>query len=115
MTRKITPGSTFLSCAGAVNYGHNPDALKQALLEYVANDGIQAALDLHSEAKMAFILDFHRLILAPRALDYRMQFTSPTGTSVWSRLSSLPAKRASAPPSWRLPMAFTACRQRRWG
>lgn len=72
----------FLSCAGAVNYGHNPDALKQALLEYVANDGIQAALDLHSEAKMAFILDFNRLILAPRALDYRMQFTSPTGTSV---------------------------------
>ncbi|EPP1032837.1 diaminobutyrate--2-oxoglutarate transaminase [Cronobacter turicensis] len=72
----------FLSCAGAVNYGHNPSVLKQALLDYVANDGIQAALDLHSEAKMAFILDFHRVILTPRALDYRMQFTSPTGTSV---------------------------------
>lgn len=72
----------FLSCAGAVNYGHNPAALKEALMAYLANDGIQAALDMHSVAKAEFIMAFNTIILQPRGLDYKMQFTSPTGTSV---------------------------------
>ncbi|MGA4341320.1 diaminobutyrate--2-oxoglutarate transaminase, partial [Ralstonia nicotianae] len=72
----------FLSCAGALNYGHNPAGLKAALLAYLADDGIQGALDLHTEAKRAFIEAFTRHILAPRGLGYKMQFTGPTGTSV---------------------------------
>ncbi|AYW90809.1 diaminobutyrate--2-oxoglutarate transaminase [Yersinia pseudotuberculosis] len=72
----------FLSCAGSVNYGHNPTALKEALIAYLAADGIQAALDMHSVAKAEFITAFNAIILQPRGLDYKMQFTSPTGTSV---------------------------------
>lgn len=57
----------FLSCAGALNYGHNPAGLKAALLAYLADDGIQGALDLHTEAKRAFIEAFTRHILSRAA------------------------------------------------
>ncbi len=72
----------FLSCAGSVNYGHNPEPVKAALIDYLQDNGIQGALDMHSRAKQAFIQAFRRIILEPRALAYTMQFTSPTGTSV---------------------------------
>lgn len=72
----------FLSCAGSVNYGHNQPELKAALLEYLMSDGIQGALDMHTVAKREFIDTFHQSILKPRQMDYRLQFTGPTGTSV---------------------------------
>ncbi|WP_287420181.1 diaminobutyrate--2-oxoglutarate transaminase [Reinekea sp.] len=72
----------FLSCAGALNYGHNPAGIKAAIIDYIAQDGIQGALDLHTEAKKEFIETFNRVILQPRKLRYKIQFTSPTGTSV---------------------------------
>lgn len=72
----------FLSCAGAVNYGHNHPVLKRALCDYLMADGIQAALDFHTNAKLAFLTTFRDKILKPRDLDYRLQFTGPTGTSV---------------------------------
>lgn len=72
----------FLSCAGAVNYGHNPGPLKEALLAYLESDGIQAALDMHTVAKRDFIAAFASHILRPRGLRHRLQFTGPTGTSV---------------------------------
>jgi diaminobutyrate-2-oxoglutarate transaminase len=72
----------FLSCAGAVNYGHNPAPLKQALLDYLESDGVQAALDMHTEAKRDFIDTFASHIMRPRGMRYRLQFTGPTGTSV---------------------------------
>lgn len=72
----------FLACAGALNYGHNPPAVKAALLEYMLRDGIQGALDFHTEAKARFIQAFRQLILEPRGMAYRLQFTAPTGTSV---------------------------------
>ncbi|GAB7531812.1 diaminobutyrate--2-oxoglutarate transaminase [Pseudomonas sp. 3A(2025)] len=72
----------FLSCAGSVNYGHNPAVVKTAMIDYLQDDGIQGALDMHSRAKQAFIYNFRKIILEPRALAYKMQFTSPTGTSV---------------------------------
>ncbi len=72
----------FLSCAGSVNYGHNPKPVKAAVIDYLQRDGIQAALDMHSRAKQEFIFNFRKIILEQRALPYKMQFTSPTGTSV---------------------------------
>lgn len=72
----------FLSCAGSANYGHNPLPIKMAIIDYLQRDGIQAALDLHSLAKKEFIDNFHSIILEPRGLPYKMQFTSPSGTSV---------------------------------
>src|ERR1700693_1968314 len=70
----------FLSSAGAVNYGHNNAVLKTALLKYLEQEGPVTSLDLHTTAKQAFLESFEARILAPRALDYKIQFTSPTGT-----------------------------------
>lgn len=72
----------FLSCAGAVNYGHNPEPLKRAMINYLEADGIQASLDMHTVAKREFLDTFVATILEPRKMNYRMQFTGPTGTSV---------------------------------
>lgn len=71
----------FLAGAGSLNYGHNNPTLKSALLEYIEQDGITHGLDMHTEAKGRFLELFRRNILHPRALDYRLQFTGPTGTN----------------------------------
>ncbi len=71
----------FLAGAGALNYGHNPAPLKQRLIEYIERDGISHGLDLYTTAKEAFLERLHELVLAPRGLDYRVQFPGPTGTN----------------------------------
>ncbi|HEX4917589.1 MAG TPA: diaminobutyrate--2-oxoglutarate transaminase [Limnobacter sp.] len=71
----------FLSGAGSLNYGHNDPEMKSALLDYIADDGIGHSLDMHSAAKARFIDVFNRYILKPRGMQYRMQFTGPTGTN----------------------------------
>ncbi len=71
----------FLAGAGTLNYGHNNPHCKQALLDYIASDGITHGLDMHTRAKGEFMESFQRHILAPRQLDYRLQFTGPTGTN----------------------------------
>jgi diaminobutyrate-2-oxoglutarate transaminase len=72
----------FLAGAGSLNYGHNNPLFKQALVEYIMDDGITHSLDLHTVAKERFLEAMHDVILAPRGLgDYVMQFTGPTGTN----------------------------------
>lgn len=71
----------FLAGAGTLNYGHNNPIFKEKLLEYIHNDGITHGLDLHTKAKGEFMEAFNEKILKPRALDYVMQFTGPTGTN----------------------------------
>lgn len=71
----------FFAGAGALNYGHNPPLLKQALIDYLAADGIAHGLDMATEAKEAFLQSFNEMILAPRQLDYRMLFPGPTGAN----------------------------------
>ena len=71
----------FLSGAGTLNYGHNHPAIRAALMNYIEDNGIAHSLDLHTQAKRKFIENFQEIVLAPRNLDYRMQFTGPTGTN----------------------------------
>lgn len=71
----------FFSGAGTLNYGHNNPVLKQRLLEYVESDGLLHGLDMATVAKRDLLQTFERLILKPRNLDYKMQFTGPTGTN----------------------------------
>ncbi|MDP9138360.1 MAG: aspartate aminotransferase family protein, partial [Pseudomonadota bacterium] len=61
--------------------GHNNPVLKQALLGYIEQDGIAHSLDLHTVAKQRFLEAFHDMVLAPRGLDYVVQFTGPTGAN----------------------------------
>ena len=71
----------FLAGCGSLNYGHNHPTIKTALLNYLLRDGIGNALDFHTEAKLGFLEAFFDTILAPRKLDYRVQFTGPTGAN----------------------------------
>ncbi|GAY13648.1 diaminobutyrate--2-oxoglutarate transaminase [Mycobacterium sp. shizuoka-1] len=71
----------FFAGAGALNYGHNNPLLKQKLIEYLSSDNIVHSLDMATEAKTAFLEAFHGLILAPRNMDYKVQFPGPTGTN----------------------------------
>jgi diaminobutyrate-2-oxoglutarate transaminase len=72
----------FLAGAGSLNYGHNNPVFKQALVDYIMDDGITHSLDLHTVAKERFLQAMHDIVLAPRGLgDYVMQFTGPTGTN----------------------------------
>jgi diaminobutyrate-2-oxoglutarate transaminase len=71
----------FLAGAGALNFGHNHDTIKSAIIEYLMTDGLSHGLDLHTVAKQRFLESFDHLVLQPRGLDYRVQFTGPTGTN----------------------------------
>ena len=71
----------FFSGAGTLNYGHNHPVLKEAVLEYVESDGLIHGLDMATTAKKEFLETFGRLILNPRGMNYKVQFTGPTGTN----------------------------------
>ncbi|MEZ8142892.1 diaminobutyrate--2-oxoglutarate transaminase [Enterovibrio norvegicus FF-33] len=71
----------FLAGAGSLNYGHNNAILKKALIDYIDKDGITHGLDMHTEAKAAFLTALRNHIFEPRNLDYKVQFTGPTGTN----------------------------------
>jgi diaminobutyrate-2-oxoglutarate transaminase len=70
----------FFSGAGALNYGHNNPRMKQRLIEYLTADGITHSLDMATSAKQEFLERFAAVILKPRQLEYKVQFTGPTGT-----------------------------------
>jgi diaminobutyrate-2-oxoglutarate transaminase len=71
----------FFSGAGALSYGHNNPAMKKRLLSYIENDSISHSLDMATVAKKGFLEAFQNIILEPRGLDYKLQFTGPTGTN----------------------------------
>lgn len=71
----------FFAGAGALNYGHNDDGMKKAVIEYMQGDGILHSLDMGTEAKAKFIRRFQDVILKPRKMDYKMLFPGPTGTN----------------------------------
>jgi diaminobutyrate-2-oxoglutarate transaminase len=71
----------FFAGAGSLNYGHNNPLLKQAIIDYLAGDGIIHALDMATSAKEQFMLAFEERILKPRNMQYKFQFTGPTGAN----------------------------------
>src|SRR5271170_5660751 len=71
----------FFTGASALNYGHNNPALKQALLDYLADDRVIHSLDMYTVAKSEFLTAFDELVLQPRQLDYRVQFPGPGGAN----------------------------------
>ncbi|WP_104400806.1 diaminobutyrate--2-oxoglutarate transaminase [Vibrio penaeicida] len=71
----------FLAGAGSLNYGHNNPIFKQALLDYIEADGVTHGLDMHSSAKADFLTALENHVLKPRDLNYKVQFTGPTGTN----------------------------------
>lgn len=71
----------FFAGAGTLNYGHNNEHITSAMIAYLQKDGIVHGLDMATTAKKEFIHTFQEMILKPRNLEYKMQFTGPTGTN----------------------------------
>ena len=71
----------FLAGAGALNYGHNPEFIRDQLIEYLQDEGIVQGLDFHTVPKRRFLETFQELILQSRGLDYKVQFCGPTGAN----------------------------------
>lgn len=67
--------------AGSLNYGHNHPVLKAPLIEYLSQNGITHSLDMATKAKQNFIHAFEQYILKPSDMNYKLQFTGPTGTN----------------------------------
>ena len=71
----------FFAGAGVLNFGHNNERMKRAMIEYLENDGVVQSLDMHTPAKRRFMERFTEVILEPRGMEHKMQFMGPTGTN----------------------------------
>lgn len=71
----------FFAGAGALNYGHNDDKMKEKIVEYIMEDGISHSLDMGTVVRAKFLEKFSEVILKPRKLDYKVMFPGPTGTN----------------------------------
>ena len=71
----------FFGGAGTLNYGHNNERMKAKLLEYLEQNVIVHGLDMATVAKINLLEKMESVILKPRNLDYKVQFTGPTGTN----------------------------------
>ena len=71
----------FFAGAGALNYGHNPEPLKEKLLEYLVQDHVTHSLDMATTAKRRFLDVFEQNVLLPRQMEYKVMFPGPTGTN----------------------------------
>ncbi|WP_306352320.1 diaminobutyrate--2-oxoglutarate transaminase [Flavobacterium sp. '19STA2R22 D10 B1'] len=71
----------FFSGAGALNYGHNNDILKQEIIDFIQSDSPIHCLDMDTVMKLKFLNKFNEVILEPRNLNYKIQFPSPSGTN----------------------------------
>lgn len=71
----------FFAGAGALNFGHNPDEINRRLIAHLQSDGIVHSMDMFTVPKREFLTYFQDNVLAPRGLDYKIQFAGPTGTN----------------------------------
>ncbi|MEZ5557899.1 MAG: aspartate aminotransferase family protein [Pseudomonadales bacterium] len=71
----------FFAGAGVLNFGHNNERMKRAVIDYLERDGVVHSLDMSTTAKRAFLDRFVDVILEPRAMNHRVQFVGPTGTN----------------------------------
>jgi len=71
----------FFAGAGTLNYGHNPERAVEAQIKYLQDRRIAHGLDKATVAKKAFLETFIEKILEPRKMEYKLQFTGPTGTN----------------------------------
>lgn len=75
------PYIDFFAGAGSLNYGHNNPKMTEALISYLQSGGVVHGLDMATTAKRDFLETFKSVILDPRGMDYKVQFTGPTGTN----------------------------------
>ncbi len=96
----------FFNGAGALNYGHNNEYIKEKLITYLQNDGIIHALDMMTEPKAEFLLYLEEKVLQPRGLNYKVMFPGPTGTNGVEAALKLARKVKKRSQIWALMGCF---------
>lgn len=96
----------FFCGAGAVNYGHNNDYIKEKLIRYLMEDGVMHSLDMYTVPKRELLEFLENQILKPRGLDYKIQFPGPTGTNAVEAALKLARKVKKRTDIWALMGAF---------
>ncbi|MBE1875768.1 aspartate aminotransferase family protein [Myceligenerans pegani] len=71
----------FFAGAGVLNFGHNNERMKRAIIAFLEADGIAHSLDMATTVKRDFLSAFAEKILGPRGMTMRMQFMGPTGSN----------------------------------
>ncbi len=71
----------FFAGAGVLNFGHNNEKMKRAMINYLESDGVLHSLDMHTTVKRTFMDRFVSTILEPRNMPHKIQFMGPTGTN----------------------------------
>lgn len=79
--REGRPYIDFFAGAGALNYGHNPPEMTAAMISYMQESGVLHSLDMATVAKQRFLENFEAIVLKPRDMNHKVQFTAPTGTN----------------------------------
>jgi diaminobutyrate-2-oxoglutarate transaminase len=87
----------FFAGAGVLNFGHNNERMKRAIIEFLESDGVAHSLDMYTTVKRRFIERFAETILVPRKMNYKMQFTGPTGTNAVEAALKLARKVSGRP------------------
>lgn len=95
----------FFCGAGALNYGHNNEYIRKALIDYLMDDGILHGMDMYTPAKRSFLETLQERILKPRNLDYRVMCCGPTGTNAVEAALKLARKVTGRNNVW----AFMGC------
>ena len=88
----------FFAGAGTLNYGHNHPLITEAMIKYLQDGRIVHGLDKATCAKRDFMQTFVSTILEPRNMEYKIQFTGPTGTNAVEtamKLARLVKKRSN--------------------
>ncbi len=71
----------FFAGAGVLNFGHNDERMKRAVIDFIERDGVVHSLDTYTDVKRDFIERFVEVVLEPRGMDHKLQFMGPTGTN----------------------------------
>lgn len=71
----------FFAGAGVLNFGHNNERMKRAMIEFLENDGVHQSLDMYTTTKRSFVERYVETVLIPRKMNHKMQFIGPTGTN----------------------------------
>ncbi len=71
----------FFAGAGVLNFGHNNENMKRAMINHLESNGVLHSLDMHTTVKRTFIEQFVKTVLEPRKMPHKLQFMGPTGTN----------------------------------
>jgi diaminobutyrate-2-oxoglutarate transaminase len=85
----------FFAGAGVLNFGHNNERMTQAVIDYLQSNGVLHSLDMMTTVKRRFMEQFEKVILKPRDMEHKMQFTGPTGSNAVEAAMKL-ARRVTA-------------------